>query len=365
MEVPSGVKSLAAMCVAAKPSKPMVAAMLCLAIMITMFAVYCGRGEPASNGMLDGFNIIVSPDHPLGSAAARLALSNAKRLGARAVALVPFLWQSTPESPDLVRGAGLDDDELRAGIRDAKALGLAVVIKPHVWVPGSWAGTITMTSEAAWQKWFANYRRDLGRIAQIAEEEKADALAIGTELLKTTQRSEWNAAIGDARAIYSGRLVYVAHDIEEAEQVPFWSKLDDIGVSLYPRLGADGEREGRRLTMRLVADHLDALAARSGKSVIVGEIGLRSARGAAAKPWESVEERSAAPDPALQAEVIGDWLSALARPAIRGILVWRWFTDPDAGGLNDTDFTVQGKPAEYVLRCAWARSCDSREPRTP
>jgi hypothetical protein len=38
-------------------------------------------------------------------------------------------------------------------------------------------------------------------------------------------------------------------------------------------------------------------------------------------------------------------------------MVWRWFTDPEAGGSNDTDFTVQGKPAEAVLSCAWTGNC--------
>lgn len=91
--------------------------------------------------------------------------------------------------------------------------------------------------------------------------------------------------------------------------------------------------------------------------MLVAEIGLRSAKGAAAKPWESAEERTAIADPQLQAEVIGNWLAALDRPAIEGVLIWRWFTDPAAGGPNDTDFTVQGKPAEAVLSCAWTGLC--------
>ena len=80
----------------------------------------------------------------------------------------------------------MNDDELRAAIREAHALGLAVLVKPHVWVPQSWAGAIVMHSEADWQQWFANYQRELTHIAQVAEEEKADALAIGTELSQTT-----------------------------------------------------------------------------------------------------------------------------------------------------------------------------------
>jgi hypothetical protein len=98
-----------------------------------------------------------------------------------------------------------------------------------------------------------------------------------------------------------------------------------------------------------VAARLDVLSAREGKRVLVTEIGIRSAVGAARKPWESAEERVAPPDPALQAEVLADWLAALDRPTVAGVLIWRWFTDPAAGGPADTDFTVQGKVAERVF----------------
>jgi len=230
-------------------------------------------------------------------------------------------------------------------------------VKPHVWVPDSWAGAIEPASERAWQSWFARYRAQIERIARIASEEGADALAIGTELVKTSQRSEWKDVIIAARAAFPRSLLYVAHNAEEAEAISFWPMLDVIGVSLYPPLGPDDDRAGRLAAMEAVAVRLEALSSRWGKPVLVAEIGLRSAKGAAAKPWESAEERTAAVDPQLQAEVIADWLDALSRPSIHGILIWRWFTDPAAGGLNDTDFTVQGKPAEAVLSCVWSGNC--------
>jgi hypothetical protein len=326
----------------------------CIAAALALTPAASGAAEI---GRFDGFNVIAAPDHPFGSAGARRALAQTKRIGARAVAIVPFLWQSGPTSPDIGRGADMNDEALRAAIRDAHALGLAVMVKPHVWVPQSWAGAVAMRSEDDWRTWFAGYRRTLVGIARIAADEHAEALAVGTELAGTTQRAEWRDVIAAARAEFHGTLLYVAHNTDEAEAIGFWDRLDAVGVTLYPPLGTDDDRARRLAVMRQTADRLDALAARTGLPVLVSEVGLRSARGAAAKPWESAEERAAAPDPVLQAAVLADWLAALDRPAVHGVLVWRWFTDPDAGGPNDTDFTVQHKAAEEVLLCFWAATC--------
>jgi hypothetical protein len=281
----------------------------------------------------------------------------AKRLGATTVAIIPFLWQAVPSSPDIRRGNDMTDDALRRAIRQARGQGFFVIVKPQVWVPESWAGAIEPASEPDWDIWFSRYRGELERIGRIASEEGAHALAIGTELAKTTQRPEWIALIAAIRAAFPRTLFYVAHNADEAEAVPFWPLLDAIGVSLYPSLGADRDRTGRLAVMRAVADRLDALAERVGRPIVVGEVGLRSAKGAAAKPWESAEERATTVDMKLQADILAEWLAVLDRPAVHGVLVWRWFTDPAAGGPDDTDFTVQGKLAEAVLRCAWTGVC--------
>lgn len=47
---------------------------------------------------------------------------------------------------------------------------------------------------------------------------------------------------------------------------------------------------------------------------------------------QSAEERASPADMSLQADILADWLSVLDRPAINGVLIWRWFTDSDAGG---------------------------------
>ena len=85
--------------------------------------------QPALGQRFDGFNVIVAPDHPFGSASARQSLETAKRAGAAAIAVVPFVWQRDPRHSEIVRGADMPDAELRLAIREARALGLKVMVK--------------------------------------------------------------------------------------------------------------------------------------------------------------------------------------------------------------------------------------------
>jgi glycosyl hydrolase family 113 len=332
---------------------------ICLAIALTALLHVAATPMPVKR--LDGFNIVAVTGHPFGSASANFAMLQAKRVGAEALAIIPFLWQSSPESAGIARGNDMPDDELRSAIRETRRLGMAAIVKPQVWVPKSWAGAVEPATEQGWTEWFAAYGEVIMHLAALAAEENAEAFVIGTELSKTSRRPEWAGLIGKVRALYPGLLFYVAHNADEAELAAFWPLLDAIGISLYPPLGMDNDREARLKEMRLSADRIDALSQRLGKPVFVAEIGLRSAQGAASKPWESAEERVAAADPLLQAEVLADWLSVLDRPAVHGVLIWRWLSDPSAGGLADTDFTVQGKPAEEVLLCAWTVGCQTKK----
>src|ERR1700692_1042238 len=159
---------------------------LALAIALGVLARPCASAEAVPAQRLDGFNVIAAAGHPFGSASAKVALANAKRLGAGAVAIIPFLWQPHPASPNIRRGDDMADIELRIAIRDAHALGLAAIVKPQVWVPESWAGAIAMDSQSAWQDWFAHYRRALDPIARIAEEEKAEGVVIGPAPVQLT-----------------------------------------------------------------------------------------------------------------------------------------------------------------------------------
>ncbi len=305
---------------------------------------------------LRGFNLIETLNAPFGSPAAAMTMRAMRDSGANAVALVPFLWQASAASPDIVLGDALPLDRLRAGIGQARAAGLAVVLKPHVWVPGAWAGAVTMANAGDWRRWFAGYRRIVTMLAQLAAEESVDQLVVGTELRHAAADPAWKPLIAEVRSLFRGPLLYVAHGADEAEATSFWRDLDAVGVSLYPALGPARDKGAWHRAMAAELGRVHAVAERAGRPLWVGEIGIRSANDATLKPWESAEERAAAPDPQLQAHVIGAWLHELAKAPPAATFVWRWLTDPGAGGPQDTDFTVQGKPAVPVIRAQWIRS---------
>lgn len=303
-----------------------------------------GAGAPPWRGV----NLIATPDAPLGSAACERSLRHLRGLGGNAVSLIPFLWQSAPADPKIVLGDAVSPDQLRAGIRQARSLGLRVLVKPHVWVPQTWAGAIEFSDAADQAEWLRRYRALLLDLAGLAQEEGADALALGTELRGVSGDPAWAGIIADVRGRFRGTLTYVAHWDGELDRLPFRTLLDIPSISLYPPLGDDDAGLAGRI------DTLAANLARQGP-LWIGELGLRSAVGGQAKPWESPEERDAHADVDVQARVLDHWLAALARHGLHDVLLWRWFSDPDAGGPQDTDFTLQGKPAEAVMKRHFGR----------
>jgi hypothetical protein len=307
-----------------------------------------------------GFNLIQDAQAPLGSAQAETSLRQLRKTGANAVAIVPFLWQSQADSPDVVRSSDMSDGELARAIRAAHRLGLAAIVKPQVQVNDSWPGEVRMASDEDWSKWFRHYEKALTGLAAVAADERADALVIGTELDQSLERPEWRDLIARLRRIFHGKMLYAARGADGVEQVPFWNKLDAVGVTLYPTLGADDDPDSWRTAMAGERDRLVALAKRVKRNLFIAEIGIRSATGSAAQPDARLNGNGAEADEALQAKVLATWMKELgAESSIHTVLIWSWGSDPSSGGASNTDFTVQGKTAEEALSKQWT-SCSNR-----
>lgn len=294
-------------------------------------------------------NIKNSDSAPWESQAATQSIRQLADSGARGGMLVAFAWQADIHSSHVQVGSGSEDWRLRLALNQMRATGMETVLKLHVWVPSAWAGDINPDGPVARASWFADYTRWVVDLAQLAQHEHVQALVIGTELRALQDDPHWPVLIREVRQHYVGKILYAADSIEQAERFPYWSLLDAIGINLYPALPENDDE--RRQRMKELTLRIAKLSRRLHKPVWVTELGIRSASGSLERPWESPEERVAKTDLQLQKNVLTEWLQTLeaVKPSIHAIAIWCWYTDPDAGGLADSDFTIQNKPAQYIL----------------
>ncbi|MEO0325531.1 MAG: hypothetical protein AAF447_21415 [Myxococcota bacterium] len=314
-----------------------------------------------------------------GSASSAAELRRLRDLGATWVSLTPFGYQDRLDATR-VRGlyergsgrwesAGETDERLVGEIRAAHGLGLKVLLKPHLWVGrGAWRAEIDPGTTEGWRRWQASYGAFLQHYAELASREGVALLAVGTELRSSALRFPdwWRRLVRQVRAVYDGELTYAAN-WDEAEQVTFWRDLDYVGVNFYPSLAETPEdpEDAKRRRLEAALDRLDALAARTGRPLLLTEVGYKSCRGTEVRPYEWTERirDGDAPDEAAQARAYRRLLRAVAqRPHIRGVYVWKWFTDPASREEGPLGFSPRGKPAEDELRAAFG-ACASRAAR--
>ena len=301
-------------------------------------------GPVCASGMRWGANLVEARGAPYGSDACARVLDEMAEAGLIEVAPVVFRWQASPDAR-VPEAGNLDLERLGAVLRQARAAGLSVWPKVHLWIPGHWAGAARPPDPEAWLAAWADL---LGPVADVAAAENAAGLVVGTELIGLDTAGGWGALAAGVKERFAGPLVYAAHGAAGVGRFRGWSVMDEVSVSLWPPLGDNPAPAALRAGMAAALDAV-AAAAPEGRPFWLSEIGMRSKHGAQAEPWRSPEETFGLPDEALQARALALW-DALARE--RGIArAWWWcvYTDPAVGGVRDTDFTPQGKLAWRVL----------------
>lgn len=285
-------------------------------------------------------------------------------LGADAVSLMPFAYQPEPDAPELRFLNGSPASETDVGLlhaaRQAHRRGFTVLWKPHVWIGhGHWPGDVAMTSEADWRDWWRTYRRYVLHHAVLAAYARAELFAVGVELERTVERREdWEALIRDVRRFFPGAVTYAANWGRGAQGARFWGALDAVGVDAYYPLvdggpdrtdGAAGDPTEAELARgaAAVADRLEALARRTGKPVLLTEVGFANRKA----PWLAPHEEDGETSPEDQARAYRALLEALeGRPWLRGVFVWKVMTgDRHRPGLEASAFRFLGHPAEAVV----------------
>lgn len=293
------------------------------------------------------------------------ALEPLVALGVNAISQTPFGFMRDPRQPEIgfadpnapLEGRGWwgeNAEGIRFVARAARERGIGTLLKPHLWLHGSWPGEVEMGSDADWAAWFARYREFLLGWARFAAAEHLEGLCVGNELDITARREgEWRGLIAEVRAIFPGLLTYAAN-WTHFEEVPFWDALDAIGVNAYFPLSESPHPSVEELTRAWEPVHarLAKLARRVDRPVVFTEIGYHPAEGALARPWEwdagdaplAPEIQSAAYEAALRVFLDEPWFG--------GVFWWKWHAEARGsrrGNPADT-FSPQGLPAEDVLK---------------
>lgn len=314
------------------------------------------------------------PKGGYGTARGRAALAEAKVMGATWVAITPFgrVWDLDGEGLDLTFETPVEQNtrDVARAIDDAHALGLHVLLVPHLWVEtGGWRARIHPSDDEGWARWAARYRTFLLHWAEVAETHGVEMLSAGVELRRwvtTRHAHHFVSLLQELRAHYSGLVTYSAN-WDDVEYTTVLGEVDVIGVNAFFPLTQKEDATIHDLILggEQVATDLQAIAQQWGKPVMLTEMGYTTRKDPALKPWlwpDSMDE--VVIDQRAQAMAYGALLAPLTKiPECAGFFVWRTYADPgDVSQEAEWGFSPRGKLAELVLRDAFTASWAADDP---
>ncbi|MFK7946758.1 MAG: hypothetical protein AB8G11_04145 [Saprospiraceae bacterium] len=241
-------------------------------------------------------------------------------------------------------------------IRLAKAAGVNVMLKPQIYVPGDWTGTLDFNSAKEWETWEKGNTEYTLYMANLAEAQQVELFCFGTEFKNAIkQRPEyWVNLIRQVREIYKGKLTY-ASNWDNYHNIPFWSELDYVGINAYfPLCDTKTPKKEELLNYwKPVVKAMEDFQCTVDKPIIFTEFGYLSVDACASKTWELENKiRSIAINETAQAVALDALFTTFwEKDWWEGGFLWKWFPDMQGHeGYPDKDYTPQGKEAEEVVK---------------
>lgn len=283
--------------------------------------------------------------------------------GANTVSL--SVWWEFDERTSTVRPGQMTnpDGEVRLAVRSVRASGLSAAVLPLLLCTtcdSAWRGSIKPSNKALF---YESYREMIAKYAEIAEEEGASLLFIGSEMSSTQgDTAEWREVAAAARSAYSGAIAYDVN-WDAIGGVKFWDAVDIPSISAYFPLSEERHptletlkrawysSEEEHWLGRNSVSEVQKLSERTGKKVLFGEAGYRSIDSATELPFDYARD-DGDPNPALQADAYQALIETFDdKPFWRGVLWWEWELNTNRPE-TEKGFTPRGKAAEDVVR-AW------------
>lgn len=231
--------------------------------------------------------------------------------------------------------------------------GQKVMLKPHMWYGrGNYTGEFTLSSDEAWQEFEESFGGYILQYAKIAEEYDVELFCIATEMetMVAERPAFWLKLIADIREVYHGELTY-AENWDCYDDVPFWDKLDYIGVDGYFPLTKEKSPDLATLKAgwKKHLKKMDKMASKHQRPILFTEYGYRSCDYAAVKPWET--DYSLPNNEGLQARAYQSLFDEVwGQVWFAGGFAWKWFPFKDPNKASRDKFCPQHKEAEKILK---------------
>ena len=253
----------------------------------------------------------------------------------------------------------LSEDNIRFFIREAHKRNFTVMVRPvldeaSLYLDNQWRGSIEPEDR---ESWFQSYTEIILKYSQLAAEEEADIMCIGTEFSSLeTETDQWLKLIEEVRSLYGGQLTYsVNWNRTYNGNIEFWEELDFIGIDAFFPLDAPLEATTAELieAWQPWVEIINDLKASYNMPVVFTEIGAVPQAGSYQTPWRWLTMDRADLEVEIDLEAQSNYYAATCETVyelVNGIYWWNFELDPPADPENDPSFNPTGKPAANVIR---------------
>lgn len=327
------------------------------------------RRNPKPFPFLRGVNFgYLSRQGYFGSKAAEVEVERMAEAGVEWVSLLVMLMQETFYSTRIFRDFRYtpSDFELEKIVRCFQKRGIRVLLKPIIDpLDSAHRGRISFPDGDQqiqgvvtdyWSRWFESNREALLYYVRLSRELGIEAFTVAQELSGTERQSlRWMETISLLRDEYPHWLCTNSNGNIKDPLLREWVRtLDAFGCSNYN--GVPVENPTIAEISKAVGADRDTWHEFSEAvhlPIYWAEFGCRSVSNGARLPYEYRNDGDF--DGRIQADYMEGFLQAyVGQPWWRGFQYWKWeeqqnrphYKKPD----GDTGFTVQGKPAEGILR---------------
>lgn len=235
----------------------------------------------------------------------------------------------------------------------AKKHKLNIFIKPQLWSGhGAYTGNIAFEENSEqWQNFKTEYTKFIELYIKIADSLECNLFSIGTELNKlvTGHPEFWNNMI-DKFSKYPIALTY-AENWDVYENVPFWSKLNFIGVNAYFPVSKEKKCSAETLKKNWneIIGALETTSSNNNKPILFTEFGYRSIDYCGKEPWNYTKDHT------INYENQRICIESLFNNCwdkswFAGGFLWKEYGHKHPAEMNGSgDFTVFGKAAEKTI----------------